>query len=98
MVGSRISTIVGASYQKDEFNNRICQAQRTGLTRLEVSICPGAMAKYDPTQVGVKTKWHSNMQSAMNQLVTGVLNHKSVTRQVYRKMNVPKMLASIGAC
>ena len=38
------------------------------------------------------------MQDAMDQLVAGVLNHKSVIGQVYRKMNVPKMLASIGAC
>ena len=51
------------------------------------------MAKYNPTQAGVKTKWHEHMQYTLDQLVKGVLNKKSITREVYRKMDVPKTLA-----
>ena len=56
------------------------------------------MTKYNPTQAGVKTKWHDHMQYTLDQLVKGVLNRKSITREVYLKMNVPKTLASIGEC
>ena len=45
-VGSRIATIVGATKTKDAFTHRVRQSLRTGLTRVEVSMCAAALAKY----------------------------------------------------
>ena len=61
LVGSRVSTIVGSCRSKDEFNQRLCQTQLTGLTRLEVSIYPDAEDRYNPMLPSVKTLWHLKM-------------------------------------
>ena len=80
MVSSRIATIVGSSNSLDAFNTKLRQAKYTGLTRLEVSICLGAMQGYNPTHASVKTKWHSKMQAALDLLASRVLNNDSVLR------------------
>ena len=40
-VGSRLDQVLGAKREFNLFTKRICDASKTGLTRLEVSICPG---------------------------------------------------------
>ena len=98
LVGSRVSSIVGSCHSKDAFNERLRQTQRTGLTRLEVSIYPDAEKRYDPTLPGVKTNWHAKMQSAINELAADVLNNARVVSQTYRRLSVPKLLAWLGRC
>ena len=61
LVGSRVSTIVGSCRSKDAFSQRLCQAQFTGLTRLEVSIYLDAEGRYSPMLPSVKTLWHVKM-------------------------------------
>ena len=68
IVSSRIATIVGSQRTVDAFNYKLRHAKFTGLTRLEVSICLGAMQRYSPTQASVKTLWHQEMQAAMDSL------------------------------
>ena len=96
MVSSRISSIVGSSHSLDAFNTKLRQAKFTGLTRLEVSICLGAMERYNPTYSSVNTRWHEKMQAALDLLAARVLNNDSILRQTYRKVNVPTLLASFG--
>ena len=73
----------------------MCQAQLTGLTRLEVSIYPNTGDRYNPMLPSVKTLWHIRMQSALDELAAGVLNNKKVMCKTYRKLNVPMLLASL---
>ena len=42
-VGTRIDHILGSSGKLDTFYKRVCQAQETGMTRLEISICHPAL-------------------------------------------------------
>ena len=95
LVGSRVATIVGSCRSKDAFNKRLCKAQLTGLTRLEVSIYPDAEGRYDPMVASVKTLWHKKMQCALDELAAGVLNDPKVRSKTYRKLNVPTLLASL---
>ena len=43
LVGSRISVILGSKQSLSVFEKKITKAQYTGLTRLELSICKGAL-------------------------------------------------------
>ena len=45
-VGSRIATIMGQTGHKDVFKDRIRDCLRTGMTRVEVSVCPAAFNMY----------------------------------------------------
>ena len=95
LVGSRVSTIVGSCRSKDAFSQRLCQAQLTGLTRLEVSIYPDTEGRYNPMLPSVKTLWHLKIQRALDELVAGVLNNTKVLCKTYRRLNVPLLLASL---
>ena len=46
MVGSRIPEILGCKGYTDPLKKRVCDAQNSGLTRLEVSICTSALKKF----------------------------------------------------
>ena len=48
MVGSKLSHILGCKGQCNAFIKRVCQAQHSGLTRLEMSICRSALQKFKP--------------------------------------------------
>lgn len=98
LVGSRVATILGSKWQLSLLEKRVRRAQHTGMTRLEVSICPAALVKYAPHQPSVKTKWHSKMQAAMDLLVHDVLNNKEVIQLVYRKLSLPTLLGLLGHC
>ena len=43
MVGSKLSNILGCKGHYNTFIKRVCQAQNSGLTRLELSICRSAL-------------------------------------------------------
>ena len=58
MVGSRLNQILGCGRQYNTFIKRVCRAQSSGLTRLEISICRNALQKFKPWQASVKTLWH----------------------------------------
>ena len=47
LVGSRIKEILGSKHTLSIFNSRVCSAQHTGITLLEVSICYGALKKFE---------------------------------------------------
>lgn len=96
MVSSRIATIVGSERTLDAFNFKLRQAKYSGLTRLEVSICQGAMQRYSPSQASVKTLWHQKVQAALDYIAAQVLNSQTILRQTYRKLSVPTLLASFG--
>ena len=74
LVGSRITEILGSKQTLHFFNPRVRSAQHTGIIRLEVSICYGALKKFEPWQVSVKTCWHLKVQSTPNTIIEGVLN------------------------
>ena len=57
---------------------KLCQAQLSGLTRLEVSIYPDARDRYNPMLPSIKTLWHLRMQCALDELASGVLNNSKV--------------------
>ena len=78
MVGSRLRYILGSKGQYNSFIKRVCSAQGTGLTRLEVSICRSALQKFKPWQPSVKTLWHKKTQVALEVIVEEVLNNKTV--------------------
>ena len=41
MIGSRLDQALGAKREFDSFTKRLCDASKTGLSRIEISICPG---------------------------------------------------------
>ena len=47
LVGSRITEILGFKHTLHFFNPRVRSAQHTGITRLEVIICYGALKKFE---------------------------------------------------
>ena len=47
-IGSKLSKILGCGRQLDVFQKTICEVQKVGLTRVEISICREALLKYDP--------------------------------------------------
>ena len=66
------------------------------MTRLELSIFKGLMPEGEPMDGSYKTLWHKKIVAALDKLVAGVLNNKGVTPNVYQKMSVPRLLASLG--
>ena len=74
-VGSRIATIVGASNSKDAFHHEIRECLRTGMTRVEVSVCPAAFAMYDPKLMLHGYSGYKKMQGLVDLLISNVLNN-----------------------
>ena len=95
-VGSRISMIMGTKLTKDAFQDRLRQSQRTGITRVEVSVCHAALTKYKALPRFNGGRWRDKVQAFLNHLISNVLNNKSITRCVYRKMSVPQLLTAFG--
>ena len=58
IVGSRTREIVGSKRGLNLFNKSISTAQNDGVTRLEISICKAALAKFKPHAPSSKTLWH----------------------------------------
>ena len=78
MVGSRLNQILGSGHQNNTFIKRVCRAQSSGLTRLEISICRSALQMFKPWQASVKTLWHQKTQLALDTIVQNVLHDKTV--------------------
>ena len=78
MIGSRISQILGCKSQYNTFIKRVCRAQSSGLTRLEISICRSALQMFKPWQASVKTLWHEKTQAALDTIVENVLHNKTI--------------------
>ena len=98
MVGTRVDRILGSKGEYNSFIKRIVQAQHTGMTRLEISICAAALQKFKPWQPSAKTLWHSKIQAAMATIVQDVLGDRTVVKHVYRTLSLPNLLGSLGQC
>ena len=98
MVGSRLSYILGCKGQCNSFIKRVCQAQSSGLTRLEISICRSALQKFPPWYPGVKTLWHKKTQALLDEIVEEVLQNKTVLQNVYKNLSLPHLLGELGQC
>ena len=66
------------------------------MTRVEVSICRAALTKYKALPKYDGARWRDRLQAFLDRLVSNVLNNKSITKRVYRKMNVPQLLTAFG--
>ena len=97
-VGTRLDHILGSHGQYNTFIKRVCQAQHSGMTRLEISICHSALQKFKPWQSSVKTLWHEKTQAALTTIVEDVLNNKNVIKQVYRRLSLPHLLGNLAQC
>ena len=98
MVGSKLSNILGCKGQCNAFIKRVCQAQHSGLTRLEMSICRSALQKFKPWQPSVKTLWHRKTQETLDMFVKDVLNKKTILKHVYKNLSLPHLLGLLGQC
>ena len=76
-VGSRIAQIVGATSNKDAFHHRVRESLRTGMSRVEVSMCPAAFTEYDPKSALHGQMGCNKIQAFLDHLVSNVMNHKS---------------------
>ena len=76
-VGSRIAKIVGATPNKDGLHRRVSESLRTGLTRVEVSVCPAAFTEYDPKSALHGQMGCNKIQAFLDHLVSNVMNHES---------------------
>lgn len=97
-VGSRISTILGSKKFLDKFDKRVYEAELFGMTRLEVSICHGALLKYNPLHASTKTVWEKKIRAMLDALTDKVLNSENVKSEMYRKLNLPNLLGLLGRC
>ena len=66
------------------------------MTRVEVSVCVGALNRYNPFTPSVRTAWHTKAQNAMDLLASKVLNHDSARELVYRKMRISELLLRLA--
>lgn len=74
------------------------EAGRTGLTRLEVSICPGYFKLHEDTLQRMKALWHKRVQSFLNMFVKDVLNDQKLMSKLYRRLSVPDLLGRLRCC
>ena len=95
-VGSRIKTIVGSRQQLDQLSRSMKKAQRTGLTRVELSMhLPQA---FDQVLMGafMRQEWNSMIPKALMSITDDVLNSAKVVRLVHKFVDIPEIIHSIG--
>ena len=63
-----------------------------GLARLEISINVGALRKYIPTGVSIKTVWHLRIQAALTHCVDTVLNNEVVRKSAFNRLSIPTLI------
>ena len=95
-VGSRIAKIVGATPNKDGIHRRVRESLRTGLTRVEVSVCATAFTKYDSRNMLAGKSGCRKIQTFIDKLIANCLNHKSTVSRIYRKLDVPLLLTTLS--
>ena len=64
IVGSKIAKVVGCQGTLSAFDKRVSRARWVGMTRLEVSLCSGALRRYRPFQPSLKTRWVQKVSAA----------------------------------
>ena len=94
-MGNRLSTVLGSGSQPGSFEKLIRQNQLCGITRLEISVCPGAIENYSPWNPSVKTKWHDKVINAIEILVNYALNDPRALSVTYRRMSLPRMISCL---
>ena len=97
-MGSRIAKIVGFQKEKNRFDKRVSLARDGGMTRLEISLCQGAMTKYKPFQPSKKTRWIQKVGAAFERLHRFVLNDEEVLELAHRRLNISHFLGELGQC
>ena len=68
------------------------------MTRLEISLCPGAMTRYRPFQPSMKTRWIEKVGAAFERLHRLVLSDEEVLELAYRRLNIGHFLGELGQC
>ena len=68
-VGSRVSKIIGSTPIKDALHHKVRESLRTGLTRVEVSLCAAAFTKYDPKSMLAGPSGCKKMHTFIDQLI-----------------------------
>lgn len=91
-VGSRINNILGSKYTLSIFEKRLCQAQYTGMTRIEISICQAAIQDYGLPWAHFSRFFNQRMQAAMEYLVSTVLNHRQSLTLTYRRLPIYRLM------
>ena len=81
----------------DKFDKRVKRAQHSGMTRLEVSICHGALDRYNPLGT-IKGAWENKIRAMFDDLIKHVLNSEDVKSRLYRKLSLPQTLGLLGRC
>ena len=97
-VGSRINNILGSKYTLSIFEKRLCQAQYTGMTRIEISICQAAIQDYGLPWALFSRFFNQRMQAAMEYLVSTVLNHRQSLTLTYRRLPIYRLMERLGSC
>ena len=62
------------------------------MTRLEISICSGALKRYRPFQPSFKTLWFQKVGAAFQHLERLVLNNRRVLEMTHRRLNITHFL------
>ena len=71
------------------------EAEKTGLTRVEVSICPGYFKLHEDGLQRMKALWHKRVQSFLSMFVKDVLNDKKLISKLYRKLSIPNLVGRL---
>ena len=96
VVGSRIAKIVGCQGTLNAFDKRVSQARWVGMTRLEISLCHGALRRYNPFQPSMKTLWAQRVNAAFEHLDRLVLNDRQVLTMSHRRLNIAHLLGELS--
>ena len=97
-VGSRLHTVLGCNRFLTPFQKDVCRTQKTGLTRVEISIRADALRKYRPFDPSAKTGWHLAADRGIKALAGEVLNRGHICELVYRELSLCTLLAMLGRC
>ena len=95
-VGSRIAQIVGCQKKLSAFDRRVSRARWVGMTRLEISLCSGALRRYKPFQPSMKTLWFQKVNAAFQHLDRLVLNDRQVLKMCHRRLNIAHFLDELS--
>ena len=96
IVGSKIAKVVGCQHRLSVFDKRVSLAHRVGMTRLEISLCSGALRRYRPFQPSLKTRWVQRVGAAFERLHRLVLNNERVLAICHRRLNMAHFLGELS--
>ena len=97
-VGSRLDQVLGAKRELNAFIKRVCEAKRTGLTRLEVSIYPGAFGLHKNILHHMRALWHQRVLAFLTLIEEGVLKGERTMPRLYRKLSIPDLVGRLRCC